>query len=561
LNDQSEHVMQLVKQICLVMLCVFSTSWACADQSNTGPNILLIVAEDMSSRVGAFGDVIANTPAIDALAQQGVRFTQMYSASGVCAPNRSALITGVYPQSMGTQHMRTSNRKYLAVPPPDIKAFPELLRRAGYVTANATKTDYQFGEPFSIWDVNVGGYGNPPDLALWRQLPKERAFFAMINLMSTHESRLATKATQGQGQFAQMINMLVKTRDQQVAVVTNPDLVTVPPYYPDLPAVRASIAQHYDNIQYMDDQVSQILANLEADGLHRNTIVIWTTDHGDGLPRAKRSIYDSGLKVPMVIRYPNGRRAGDIDQRLISAVDIAPTILGMAGIKAPGFTQGRDVFAKDAEPRRYVHAGRDRMDQVPDWVRAVKDGRFKYIRNKTPDVPYFRKLTFRDMFPVMQALWTGYQTNTLNPTQQFYFTAPRPNEELYDTLADPYEVHNLVADTAYAGILDRLRTEMDRWLAEVGDQSTQPESKMIASMWPQGQQPSTEEPKVQIRDRTASINNTTPGASIGYHIGHGDHAGPWQLYTTPMVLPKNSWLEVKAVRYGYKESDVVRLEG
>ena len=229
------------------------------------PNIVLILAEDLSPRVGAFGDTLAKTPNIDALADDGVRFTQVFSASGVCAPNRSALITGVYPQSLGTQHMRTANRDYEAVPPAVVKAFPELLRRAGYATANTAKTDYQFGEPFTIWDVNEGNFALPPDLAVWRKLHAGKPFFAMINLMSTHESRLATLETEGQGTFGSVIKALALVREATVSEVTDPADVSVPDYYPDTPQVRESIAQHYDNIHYMDGQVGEIVANLRAD--------------------------------------------------------------------------------------------------------------------------------------------------------------------------------------------------------------------------------------------------------------------------------------------------------
>ena len=226
--------------------------WAIAPSATAQPNIVLIVAEDLSPRVGAFGDAVAQTPNIDALAEQGVRYTRVFSASGVCAPNRSALITGVYPQTLGTQHMRTVNRNYEAVPPANVKAFPELLRQAGYVTGNTAKTDYQFGEPFTVWDINHGNFALPPDLALWRQLPRDKPFFAMINLMSTHESRLATLDTKGQGAFGPVIAGLALARAAMVSEVTDPADVSVPDYYPDVPLVRESIAQHYDNIHYMD---------------------------------------------------------------------------------------------------------------------------------------------------------------------------------------------------------------------------------------------------------------------------------------------------------------------
>jgi arylsulfatase A-like enzyme len=259
---------------------------------------------------------------------------------------------------MGTQHMRTSNHGYEAVPPAEVKAFPELLRRAGYATVNVAKTDYQFGEPFTVWDQNLGSFNEQPDLAPWRQLPKNKPFMAMINLMSTHESRLATTDSRGTGEFGKALKSWVAAREKLVEPVTDPDVVTVPPYYPDTPAVRASIAQHYDNIHYMDGEVGRILEYLEKDGLHENTIVIWTTDHGDGLPRAKRSIYDSGLKVPLVIRYPDGRGRGAINTGLVSAVDIAPTILGIAGVDKPHFIQGHDFLSASGGARLRLRGSR-----------------------------------------------------------------------------------------------------------------------------------------------------------------------------------------------------------
>ena len=539
--------------------------WVVAVSATAQPNIVLIVAEDMSSRVGAFGDAVAQTPNIDALADQGVRYTQVFSASGVCAPNRSALITGVYPQALGTQHMRTVNRDYEAVPPVSVKAFPELLRRAGYVTGNTAKTDYQFGEPFTVWDINHGNFALPPDLALWRQLPRDKPFFAMINLMSTHESRLATLDTKGQGAFGPVIAGLALARAAMVSEVTDPADVSVPDYYPDVPLVRESIAQHYDNIHYMDAQVGEIMANLRADKLLDSTVVIWLTDHGDGLPRAKRSVYDSGLHIPMVIRSQQGKEAGGIDTRLISIVDLAPSILQLAGVPVPDFVQGQSML--DGEKvRDYVFAGRDRMDQVPDRVRAVRDQRYKYLRNYRSELPYFRPLAFRDMFPVMQALWAGNEAGSLSDQQQFYFVSPRPLEELYDTLHDPHELVNLAGRPEHARTLRRMRGAMDDWLARVGDKGAVDESDMIESMWPGGRQPVTAEPRIVSENRRLYMTSSTPGASIAYRVrasgaeGLFAREGRWQLYTEPVLWqPENpsTQIEAKAIRYGYAESAVI----
>lgn len=533
------------------------------ESESVRPNILLIVAEDMSSRVGAFGDLLAQTPAIDVLAAQGIRFTNAFTVSGVCAPNRSALITGVYPQSMGTQQMRTVNMNYLAVPPPQVKAFPELLRAAGYATANTVKTDYQFGEPFTIWDANIGNYGTAEDLALWRQLPDGQPWFAMINLMNSHESRLVSESTVGKGRWKDFVGGVRRFRADNVRRVTDAAEVVAPPYYPDTPEVRASIAQHYDNIHFIDSQVGLALANLQADGLADDTVVIFTTDHGDGLPRAKRSVYDSGLSVPLVVRYPDGRGSGEVERRLVSFVDLAPSILGLAGVPVPAFVQGRDFLGADAVPRDYVFAGRDRMDLVPDRVRAVRDRRFKYMRNYMQDLPYFRPLTFRDMFPIMRVLWEGHEQGTLNAVQNAYFVAPRPAEELYDTTADPFEIHNLSDDADYGEVLERMRGAMAGWMARVGDWSSVPEQQMIERMWPGGQQPHTGEPQGEWLaggDRQVVLRSATQGASIGYRmVTDRDGSEQWALYSGPVSLPQGVALEAKAIRYGYAESAVVHL--
>ena len=526
------------------------------------PNILLIVAEDMSPRVGAFGDKVANTPNIDALAAQGTKYTQVFTAAGVCAPSRSALITGVQPVKLLTHQMRTGSGgpiSYEAVPPEQVKAFPELLRRAGYATANVAKKDYQFGEPFTIWDQDVGNFMADPDTAVWRLLPKDKPFFAMINLMATHESRLATEEVANDPdlpkRWGPMVKAIVQWRkDKGVEAITDPTAVQVPVFLPDNAKVRQTIAQFYDNIHYMDKQVGEILENLKADGLDGNTVVIWTTDHGDAFPRSKRAVYDSGLHVPMVIRLPSGKNQGGSSDRLVSFVDLAPTILGLAGVDKPSFVDGVDIFNEPATP--YVFAARDRMDSVPDRVRAVRDERYKYMRNMMADLPYFRPLMFRDMFPAARALWSGLANESLTEQQAIYFKAPRPAEELYDTNNDPQETINLAANPEYANVLQRMRGAADMWLSEVPDWGVENELEMIHSIWPNGIQPITMAPSVITKeDGKIELTSQTYNASIGYRINEGD----WQLYVTPFNIVTGDKVEAKAIRYGYKESAVTVL--
>lgn len=525
------------------------------------PNILFIVAEDMSSRVGAFGDEVAMTPTIDALAESGISFPNTFTASGVCAPSRSALITGVYPTSMGTHHMRTASGvpgssvdAYEAVPPADVKAFPELLRAAGYATVNFAKKDYQFGEPFTIWDADIGDFMTPVDPATWRQLPDDKPFFAMVNLLSTHETRLVTV----DGGFPPGLKAFAEIRDKMVPRVTDPADVAVPAYFPDTDDVRSSIAQHYDNIHFMDSEVAKILAALEEDGLADNTIVIWTTDHGDAFPRAKRSAYDSGTRVPMIVRFPDGRGANSVRENLVSFVDLAPTILRLAGVEVPSFMQGRDFL--EGESREFVYASRDRMDETLDRQRSVRDEQYRYVRNYMPELAYFRPLQFRDMFPIMKDLWAGSSSHNLSDEQNFYFAAPRPTEELYDLSEDPDEVNNLAGQSGYEEALVRMRNALAQWQEDVGDWGNVPEIEMVGQMWPELEQPVTSKPQADQEPNNEGLvrvtfSSTTEGASIGYRIDEGS----WELYTGPVSIGTDQTLQAKAIRYGYKESAITTV--
>ena len=524
----------------------------------------MIVAEDMSPRVGVYGDALAKTPSIDRLANEGVMYTSMHTISGVCAPSRSSLVTGVYATSMGTHQMRTSQGRlsetikgYEAVPPPDVKAFPELLRAGGYSTANWAKKDYQFGEPFTLWDVDDGGFWGPIDAALWRRLPEEKPWFVMMNLVSTHESYLVVPGDYPK-QWAPFTNILLKERKRTTTAITNPNAVSVPPYLIDSTETRTSIAQHYDNIAFMDTQVQSILEALAEDGLEDNTIVIFTTDHGDPVPRAKRAIYDSGTHVPFIVRYPSGEGAGTVETRLTSFVDIAPTVLRWAGMAPPDFIQGQDLVT--AVPRRYVFAGRDRMDQVQDRARSVRDARFKLIQNFMPDVPYFRPLVFRDMFPSMQSLWQAQASGQLTEQQAFYFQASRPNYELYDLRADPHEIDNLAGNPDYEKELNRLIAALEDWYVQVGDRADVSEREMVFEMWQGESQPETAPPTAKIEALEAgakkiSLTAATKGASIGYKKNDGS----WQIYTRPVRLNKTDTLLAKAIRYGYKESEEIAV--
>lgn len=548
---------------------VLLTSAASAAEPEERPNILLLTAEDLSPRIGAFGDAAAQTPNLDRLAAEGVRYPNTFTTAGVCAPSRAALITGVRQTALSAQHMRAGRLGgFRSVPPGEVKAFPELLRRAGYFTFTTAKLDYQFSStfpgsgPFTIWDRETFNELDGPSA------PKDQPFYGQINYNVTHESGVFPVSWPRNVVHAFMLLTRIGFRFSYDDVMDPADM-QVPPYYPDTETVRRDMARHYENIRIMDEQVGETLAALERDGLADSTIIIWTTDHGDGLPRAKRSLYDSGLRVPMIIRWPerfrpDGVKPGTVDERLVSFVDLAATILSLAGVPPPEWMDGQVFAGRNAStPRRYVFASRDRLDEHPDRARAVRDERYKYIRNYAPGTPGALDLAFRNNQDLMREMRALYDEGKLDPTQRLWFE-PRPTDELYDTWEDPHEVVNLAKDPAHQATLHRLQSALDDWMAERPDLSEIPEEQMIEERWPGGVQPETEPPEIQIApaagdDVRVSLHSSNQEASLGYRLIDGTgNAGAWKIYTDPFTVRLGTTIEARAVRYGWAESSVVR---
>jgi arylsulfatase A-like enzyme len=546
------HGTMLLRRFCTVSLLLLA-GFVQATTANP-PNILLLVAEDLGPRIGSFGDNQARTPNLDALAQQSTRFTKVFTTAGVCAPSRAALITGQHQISFGAQHMRTSTSPlgaYLAQPAKNLRALPELLRQLGYYTYTDNKLDYQFSGirpgsgPFSLWDAQGRRAED------WRQRKPGQPFFGLINFMHTHESGVMRASgpsySNGHTQSQRMRKAMGLVADS----ITDPAEVKLPPYYPDLPEVRADIARHYDNIHAMDKRVGEILQALEEDGLANSTVVIWTTDHGDGLPRAKRELFDSGIHVPLLLRKPGQTKAA-VDDQLVSFVDLAPTLYALAqGTPAADYWHGQDVLNAKLPERNYVYASRDRIDEVDDRQRAIRSERFKYIRSYRPDIPGGHALSYRDNLDMVRAWRSAYVSNTLTSVQAAWFQAPGA-EQLYDLEADPHEVRNLANDPAYANTLATLSRQLDSFLERVDDTSNVAETQLRADFLVDGQLRQTPPPTAQWRSGTAHL--TSPiGASIGYRL-HPEQ--PWQLYTQPIAAES---FEAKSVRYGWAESQTTNF--
>jgi len=525
------------------------------------PNILWISTEDISPDLGCYGDSYALTPAIDRLASEGVRFTNAFSTSPVCAPSRSAIITAMYPTAIGTHHMRSR-----AIPPPEVKCFPEYLRAAGYYCTNNSKTDYNFEPPLTAWDESN-------NTAHWRNRPdKSQPFFSVFNLTSTHESQIRLN----EEAFANA------TRFLSPAERHDPAKAILPPYYPDTPIVRKDWARYYDLITRMDKQVEAILKELADDGLAENTVVFFWGDHGRGLPRAKRWLYDSGLRVPLLVRYPGKVAPGTVRDDLVSLMDLGPTVLSLTDIPTPKHMQGQAFLGKyqAKKPRTYIFGHRDRMDETYDLIRSVNDKRFKYIRNYQSGKPYAQFIGYAEEMPTLQemrrlnkeestAKGAGKIPNQLTPAQRLFFQPEKPTEELYDLQNDPHEINNLAGEKRFEGERKRLRGALEKWVKETKDLGFTPEQQLIDQWRPNGVSPVTAEPKVSVSETgtgyVITLTCPTEGASIAYTlepIGKPDEK--WQLYSAPLSVSNEELaragkllLRVKAVRIGYTDSDEI----
>ena len=518
-------------------------------RSDDRPNVLWLSVEDMSPWIACYGDATVPTPNLDRLAAGSVRFVNAFASSPVCAPARSSLITGMYATRIGTLQMRTGNPSkaalerdpeayaeipvYEGVPPEWVRCFPELLRRAGYYCTNRSKTDYQFKAPVTVWDASGRD-------AHWRDRAEGQPFFAVFNHTGTHESQAFPNA---------------RLRPEVVTAAEVP----VPPLYPDTPAVREALARTYNNIAAMDRWVGERLDELEAEGLAESTVVFFFSDHGVGLPRGKRSPYDLGTRVPLLVRRLGGADGGSTSDRVVSFVDFGPTVLSLAGIDPDGAVRGRmdgraflGRFAEQGTGTAFAHA--DRFDSVYDRARSVSDGRFRYVRNLVTDRPHLIANAYRDNLPMMVDLYALRDRDDVPASQWQIASRSRPHEELYDSTTDPWEVVNLVDDPAHAETLARLRSALDVWIAETGDLGlVLPERRMVETrLWDGETKPATAPPTLARSGELVSLACRTPGASIGYRTRE---EGPWSVYTGAFDPGEAELLFVRAHRIGFAPAD------
>jgi len=536
------------------------------------PNFLWLVTEDMSAYLPPFGDSTIVTPNLSRLAKEGVIYPNLFSTSGVCAPSRAAITTGMYPSSIGANHMRTTSYTevtglpaYGAVPPPEVKMISELLRKEGYYCTNNYKTDYQFKAPKTAWNES-GPYAH------WRNRGEDQPFFSVVNFTETHESGLFEPYGHRyiEQRHYQLGDRSFKWKEGRMPEEETPKHISkdtkfnIPPYLPDTEIVERDMWKMYNNIAEMDSQLGAVLKQLEDDGLLENTIIFFYGDHGGTMPRQKRLIYDSGLNTPMIVRFPHKANAGSKDDRLISFVDFAPTLLSLINTEPRKYMQGQAFLGefKAKNEREYIYAAADRFDEFTDAIRAVRNNRFKYIRNYRPEQGYYLPIDYRENIPTMQELLRLRDAGKLDSVQALWFGTTKPVHELYDCEIDPHEINNLAENPDYADTLEELSSELNNWITKIGDQPNLPEGELLKQLW-KGEkvQPVTLQPSVDINKSSVSIACNTEGASIGYKVTMNNKKEPaeWQVYTGPFELQDNSTLKVQAHRIGFKPSDIVKV--
>ena len=444
----------------LIIFFAFITL-SCADKNNTKPNIVWLVAEDQSQYFFPFyGDNSVSLPNISELMENGTLYHDMNSIYPVCAPARSAIITGMYPNSIGTGNMRAYNGNRTDRPETEsllefpyyssklaeqIKPFTQILRENGYYCTNNSKRDYNFILREEAWDESSNE-------ASWEKRNKDQPFFSVFNFGVTHESA-------------------IWRRDKQVLKV-NPNDLFVPPIFPDDSITRHALAVNYSNLVEMDRQMGEIISKLKQQDLYDNSYIFFYSDHGGPFPRHKRAIYETGTKVPLIIKFPNSFMAKEKNNyQMLNFIDFAPTILSIIGLDIPEIYQGKAFLGaeKSRSERKYIFSASDRFDEHPDRIRAVKSKKYKYIRNYNIDKPHALNVAYRNQMALMKNLNLLNESNLLSDKQKIWFQVPKSNEEFYDLHNDPFELNNLIGEKKFLKEINDLRLQLDNWMNKIND--------------------------------------------------------------------------------------------
>ncbi len=539
------YLIQRLASMGLVLLLFVSCSdTPSKEEKQNQPNIIWLVAEDQSPQwFPMYGDSTIALPNLQQLSNDGVIFDNAYSPVPVCAPARSAIITGLYPTTLGTHNMRThaswrgkNNEPTIGIPsysplvPEGVKMFTEYLRKEGYYCANGPKEDYNFAKTDAAWDESS-------PRRHWRKKEADQPFFTVFNFAVCHESQIWKRGKD--------------------SLFVSPDEVQIPPYFPDNDVVRHDIAVNYSNLKRLDDQIGEVIAQLKEDGLYENSYIFFYGDHGGPFPRHKRALYETGTKVPMVIKFPGQENAGTRDDQFMSFIDLAPSVLSIAGIEPPKVMQGVALFGEfeNAKKPKYIYYSSDRFDEKYDRLRAIRSENMKYIHSFDTTISHAMAVSYREQMPMMQNLRELYASNQLNEEQALWLHPTKPQEELYDLKKDPWELHNLAQDPAYRDSLLHFRKLLKDWIKETNDLGEVLEKELISRWLVDEEQPKLKPLELVESEKGIELVAPKNDATIVWKVPEDSI---WQVYTSP--LPKNTVFDAKAERIGYLDTDVLHYE-
>lgn len=505
-------------------------------------NILWLVLEDQSAQFfPMYGDSTVELPAIERLAAESIIFDNAFANVPVCSPARSTIILGMYPIKTGSHNMRTYNaynennqpsinlKSYTPVVPKDAVEFPKYLRRAGYYCTNNSKEDYNVKITDGTWDES-SRKGH------WRNRRQGQPFFSIFNFNDCHESGIWKFGSD--------------------SLVVDPNEVFVPPYFPDDSVVRHDLAVNYSNLSRVDAQISQVIQELKEDGHYDDTFIFFYGDHGGPFPRHKRSLKETGLKVPFFVKLPKDL-GGKMErsQDLVSFIDLAPTVLSIVGLKRPEHMQGKAFLGQDVdEAVDFVFASSDRFDAIYDRSRAVRSERFKYIRNYRTDLPYALPVAYRQQVPMMMRWLELSENGDLEGHAKLWMRSNRDEEEFYDLASDPFELNNLINNEFYASEVARHKKALNKWMMENDDQGAYDERELIKKWKKMSSSIVLSPPIISISGGKKEVANPNSYGNIVYKTAASDS---WHPFSDDQSIPENA--RYKVVHIGLEDSPEVEF--
>ena len=534
-----------MKKIILLFLTLFLLG---NDNSvDAGPNIIWLVAEDQSVNFfPMYGNETIDLPNLSSLRKDGILYENSYSPVPVCAPARSSIITGMYPTSIGTHNMRAFAEypqpkpskdviNYSPVPKSSVKMFTEYLRKNNYYTTNYGKEDYNFKKTDGSWDFSCTSDCSGKLEPIWRDRNGDQPFFSVFNFGITHESQVWSQG------------------DNELFV--NPEEINVPPIFPDTDEVRKDLAVNYSNLVRLDKQIGEMIDLLKNDNLYNNSVIFFYADHGGPFPRFKRALYDTGIKVPLIIKLPKNINSNSRNSSLVSFIDYAPTVLSLAGIKPPKYMQGKALLGKyrAKEKSKFIFSSSDRFDEHVDRSRSVIYGGYKYIKHFNPEIERTNNV-YRDNMPMMKNMKKLWAEGKLGKDQAKWFKKPKPSEEMYLLDEDPYELNNIVDDPKYANRLKFMRESLNEWIIKTNDLGEFNEVDLINRFLVNGSQPKLSALNVERKDNLVVLRHDDNDITIVWRkIGEQK----WEIYSSELNSLND--IEAKAVQIGYEDSEITKI--